>query len=124
VQPLGQHPSEPLLDEVTALQMWLRARPNNRSDSLFPSRKGGALHKTQFFRLFQSVGKKAGLPAYKRNPRILKYSLAAHLLESHVDVVLVNQVLGHRSINSTLKYVKRTDKQAAAAAQEAIVKMF
>lgn len=125
VQPLGQHPTEPLLDEVSALQMWLRERRNNGSHSLFTSRKGGALHITQFFRIFQSIAKQAGLPAYKRNPRILKYSLVAHLMERNVDVVLVNQLLGHRSINSTWKYVKRkTDEQAASAAQEAIAEIF
>ena len=125
VQPLGQHPTEPLLDEVSALQMWLRERQNNRSNSLFTSRKGGAVHITQFFRIFQSIAGEAGLPTYKRNPRILKYSLVAHLLERNLDVVLVNQLLGHRSINSTLKYIKRkTDEQAASAAQEAIAKIF
>lgn len=124
VQPLERHPNEPLLDEVAALREWLTERPNTGSDFLFTSRKCGALHPTQFFRIFQAIAEKAGLPAHKRQPRVLKYSLAAHLLARNVDVVLVNHVLGYRSINSTLKYVTTTDQQTAEAVQGAIKEIF
>lgn len=124
VQPLERHPSEPLLDEVVALRKWLAERPDCGSDFLFTSRKRGALHPSQFFRIFQAIAKEAGLPAQNRHPRVLKYSLAAHLLARNVDVVLVNHVLGYRSINSTLKLVTTTDQQAAAAVQGAIRETF
>jgi type 1 fimbriae regulatory protein FimE len=124
VQPLDSHPSEPLLDEVAALRKWLVERPKGASDFLFTSRKGGGLHITQFFRIFQATAKEAGLPSHKRHPRILKYSLVAHLLAQSVDVALINHVLGHVSMNSTLQYVKTNDQQAAAAVEGAIRKTF
>jgi type 1 fimbriae regulatory protein FimB len=106
VQPLYPHHGEPLLDEVKALREWLRVRPNDGSDALFTSQKGGALDRCQFFRIFQSVATAAGLSAGKRHPRVLKYSLASHLLAAHADVAVVSEILGHRSLNSTLQYVK------------------
>jgi type 1 fimbriae regulatory protein FimE len=116
LQPLYPHPNEPLLDEVTAVQKWLATRPNDSSAFLFTSQKGGGLHRTQFFRLFQTVAKRAGLPTYKRYPSILKHSLAAHLLSENADIALINRLLGHRSMNSTLKYVKATDQQQEESA--------
>jgi site-specific recombinase XerD len=124
VQPLGSHPSEPLLNEVEALRKWLVERPKGSSDTLFTSRNGGALHKTQFFKIFQATAKEAKLPNHKRHPRILKYSLVAHLLAQNVSFALINQVVGHVSMNSTLQYVKTTDGQASAAAQGAITEIF
>jgi type 1 fimbriae regulatory protein FimB len=113
-QPLYSHYHERLLDEVAALREWLRVRPNDGSDALFTSQKGGALDRCQFFRIFQSVAKAAGLSADKRHPRVLKYSLASHLLAANADVTAVSEILGHRSLSSTLQYVK-----AAAEASEA-----
>lgn len=123
-QPLARHTTEPLLDEITALKAWLKVRPKGGSDYLFTSRKGGAIHKTQFFRLFQMIAKTVGLPPHKRQPRILRHSLAVHLLACNVDVALVSRMLGHRLLWSTMRYIKTTDREAAAAAQEAIKETF
>jgi len=124
IQPLRRHSGEPLLDEIAALRTWLKERPPDPSDALFTSQKGGALHPTQFFRIFQATAMAAGLPAYKRHPRILRHSLASHLLARKVDVALVSQALGHRSINSTLAYVRFSDQQAADAAQSALLRLY
>jgi len=106
VQPLYRHPNEPSLNEVLALRAWLAVRPNDGSSFLFTSQKGGRLHRTQFFRMFQAIAKKAGLPPHKRHPRVLKYSLAAHLLKAKADVSLIHRIFGHRSLNSTRQYLK------------------
>jgi len=115
-QPLYTHPSEPLLDEVQALREWLIVRPQDGSDALFTSQKGGALDRSQFFRIFQSAAKAAGLPASKRHPRVLKYSLASHLLADNAGLSAVSELLGHRSPNSTLQYVKQTRRPAKTPA--------
>jgi len=108
---LYQEHSEPLLDEVEALQAWLALRPDDGSGFLFTSQKGGGLHRTQFFRMFQAAAKKARLPTRKQHPRILKYSLAAHLLIRKADLSLIGRLLGHRSANSTQKIVKAAAQQ-------------
>jgi type 1 fimbriae regulatory protein FimE len=124
IQPLRRHYGEPLLDEIAALRAWLKERRPDPSDALFTSQKGGALHPTQFFRIFQATATAAGLPPYKRHPRILRHSLASHLLARKVDVALVSQALGHRSINSTLAYVRFSDQQAADAAQSVLLRLY
>ena len=124
VQPLYQHRGQPLLDEVRALRAWLRARPADGSDFLFTSQKGGRFHRSQFFRVFQTTAEAAGLPAEKRHPHCLKHWLASHLVAGNVNLALVRQALGHRSITSTMQYVGTSDGQAAEAAQAALMRLY
>ena len=123
-QPLYQHRGQPLLDETTAIKGWLRKRPADGSDYLFTSQKGGKLNRTQFFRNFQTITESAGLPIEKRHPHVLKHSLASHLVAGNVNLALVRQALGHRSIRSTMAYVGTTDAQAAEATQAALMSLF
>jgi len=124
VQPLYQHRGQPLLDEVNALRAWLRTRPVDGSDFLFTSQKGGRLSRSQFFRVFQAHAEAAGLPAGKRHPHCLKHSLASHLVAGNVNLALIRQALGHRSITSTMQYVGTSDAQAAEAAQAALMRLY
>jgi type 1 fimbriae regulatory protein FimB len=124
VQPLYQHRGQPLLDEVAAIRNWLRKRPADCSNYLFTSQKGGKLDRTQFFRVFQTITHLAGLPVEKRHPHVLKHSLASHLVAGNVNLALIRQALGHRSINSTMQYVGTSDGQAAVAAQAALMNLY
>lgn len=124
VQPLYPHRGKPLLDETVALRAWFRERPKDGSDYLFTSQKGGRIDRTQFFRLFNAVAISAGVSAEKRHPHVLKHSLASHLVAGNVNLALVRQALGHRSITSTMQYVGTTDAQAAEAIQAALMGVF
>jgi len=124
VQPLYRHKGQPLLDEMNALRAWLRARSGDGSDFLFTSQKGGCLHRSQFFRIFQACADAAGLPPEKRHPHALKHSLASHLVAGNVNLALVKQCLGHKAIGSTMKYVGVTDSQASEAARAALMQLY
>jgi type 1 fimbriae regulatory protein FimB len=124
VQPLYTHRGQPLLDEDATLRSWLKVRPVDGSDYLFTSQKGGRLDRTQFFRIFQAVATVAGMTGEKRHPHVLKHSLASHLVAGNVNLALVKQALGHRSISSTMVYVGTTDAQAAEAVQSALMGAF
>ena len=123
-QPLYAHRGQPLLNEIIALRAWLQERPADGSDFLFTSQKGGRLDRSQFFRIFQKIATLAGLPLETRHPHLLKHSLASHLVAGNVNLALVKQALGHRSIASTMKYVGVSDAQAAGAAQAALMALF
>ena len=73
-QPLTDHPGQPLLSEKRVLRAWLAER-HDASDFVFTSQKGGGIHRSQFFRMFQSVAERAGLPADRRHPHCLKRRL-------------------------------------------------
>lgn len=121
---LYAHRGQLPLDEVVALRAWLKVRPADGSDYLFTSQKGGRLDRAQFFRIFQVVAEAAGLPTEKRHTHCLKHSLASHLVAGYVNLALVKQALGHRSISSTTQCVGTKDAQGAEAVQAALMEVF
>ncbi len=123
-QSVTGHRGEPLLDELKALREWLRKRPHDGSDFLFTSQKGGRLDRSQFFRVFRSVAAAAGLPPEKQHPHVLKHSLATHLVAANVNLALVKTQLGHKSINSTMRYISTTDRQASQATGVALMRIY
>ena len=124
IQAVTEHRGEPLLNELKALRDWLRKRPDDGSDYLFTSQKGGRLDRSQFFRLFQTIASEAGVSAERRHPHALKHSIASHLVSANVNLALVKQQLGHKSIGSTMRYVTTTDQQASNATASALMKIY
>jgi type 1 fimbriae regulatory protein FimB len=123
-QAVTEHRGEPLLNELKALHAWLRRRPDDGSDYLFTSQKGGRLDRSQFFRLFRTIASEAGLPAEKQHPHVLKHSIASHLVSANVNLALVKQQLGHKSLGSTIRYVTMSDQQASKATANALMTIF
>ena len=103
---------------------WFKDRHQDGSPYAFTSQKGGRLHRAQFFRVFQAISEAAGLPAEKRYPHSLKHALGSHLVAGNLNLALVKQALGHRSINSTMMCVGTSDRQAAEAVQGALMAIF
>lgn len=123
-QALTEHRGEPLLNELKALREWMKHRPNDGSDFLFTSQKGGRLDRSQFFRLFKDIAARAGLPPEKRHPHVLKHALASHLVAANVNLALVKQQLGHKAIGSTMRYVATSDPQASRATANALMLLY
>ena len=112
------------MNEHKALREWRQQRRDDGSDFLFTSQKGGRLDRSQFFRLFQAIANKAGLPAEKQHPHALKHSLASHLVAANVNLALVKQPLGHKSLGSMMRYITTSDQQASKATASALMKIF
>ena len=74
--------------------------------ALFTSRKGSAVSRSQFFRIVQEIGKASGLPPEKCHPHILKHSVGTHLANAGMPVQVIQQRLGHRNIQNTMKYLQ------------------
>jgi type 1 fimbriae regulatory protein FimB len=124
VQPMHVHRGEPLLDEVKTLKAYLAERVDDGSGFLFLSQKGGAMSRQHFHTLFQTLAEEAGIPAEKRHPHILKHSIASHLVGENVNLAVVQQKLGHRSISSTMVYVGIADEQVAEECDGALLRAF
>jgi site-specific recombinase XerD len=120
IQPICPHQGQPLLDEARALREWLRVRPNDGSDYLFTSQKGGRLSRIQVFRLFQRYAAEAGLPSEKRHPHCLKHSIATRLIGRQVPVVEVKTYLGHKALSSTMAYVEVNEQAACESVRAAM----
>ena len=90
----------------------IRAYLNTRDDSLpylFPSRLDVPINRRSLWRLMKSYGAKAGLPDKKRDFKILKHSIATHMLDAGADLSFVRDWLGHKNIQNTMVYAQMTN---------------
>jgi len=122
-QPLRDHPGQPLLSEKRVLRAWLAER-HDASDFVFTSQKGGRIHRSQFFRMFQAVGERAGLPLDRRHPHCLKHALGFSLVAANDNLASVKVALGHKSIASTAIYAVPTDEQVGRAVNAALASLY
>jgi len=78
------------------------------SDFVFESARGGRLSARTAQKVFSNALKKAGIKK-QATFHSLRHSFATHLLENGVDVRYVQELLGHRNIQTTQIYTKVTN---------------
>ncbi len=80
---------------------------------VFRSRKGGALSRTQVFRIVKTAGKRAGL-GDGVSPHWLRHAHASHALERGAPISLVKSTLGHSNISVTDRYTHARPEDSSA----------
>jgi integrase/recombinase XerD len=70
---------------------------------LFLSRAGGAIERTAVWRIVRRAARRCGVKG-KASPHTLRHSFATHLLEGGADLRVVQELLGHVSVNTTEIY--------------------
>jgi len=123
-QPLADVQGSPVMSEKRVLRAWLKKRGNLPSKYVFVSQKSGHISRMQLHRIFSGLAEQAGLPADRRHFHMLKHSLGFALVEANVNLAVIKQALGHRSIASTAVYTQPTDQSAGKAVVAALASMF
>ena len=95
---------------VETLRTWLREQQGNPTDSVFPSRRGGALSRDAVERLVTKYAKKAeqscpSLKSKQVSPHVLRHTTAVQLLQAGVDCSVIALWLGHESVETTQMYL-------------------
>ena len=73
-------------------------------DLVFVSRKRRRISRNKVYALVRECGR---LPGIKRTvtPHVLRHTFATTMIGNGASVIEVKQLLGHRSLESTLRYV-------------------
>jgi site-specific recombinase XerD len=95
------HPMKP--DEVTALEKVL-ARPElPESEYVFLSERAEKISRSAFWRVVAQAGERAGLPI-KAYAHLLRHSCGYYLANKGCDLRLIQDYLGHKQIQNTVRY--------------------
>jgi integrase/recombinase XerD len=104
VVPIGSRAIDAINRYITELRPELAARcPTDSPETLFLSRGGNPLDRIQLWRLVKRYARRAGIDS-KISPHSLRHSFATHLLAGGADLRLVQEMLGHASIQTTQIY--------------------
>ncbi|MBU2034005.1 MAG: tyrosine-type recombinase/integrase [Alphaproteobacteria bacterium] len=87
---------------------------------LFPRRGERPINVTVLHSACRSATKAAGLTK-KVSVHTLRHSFATHLLESGVDIRIIQVLLGHNSLSTTARYTQVATTTIAAAQARLIV---
>lgn len=85
-----------------ALARWLALRPAG-SRFVFPSR-AAHLTRVRLHQLLKELATRAGLPAERVGPHVLRHAFATHLLAGGADLRVLQMLLGHADISTTQIY--------------------
>ena len=107
-------------DVAKALQQWQRHQAT-AAQYVFPSR-GASLTARQIRNLMTGYLKLAGIPkAY--SPHSLRHTFATQLLNAGASLEVVKELMGHRSLDMTLRYTQLYDRTKRAQYDQAMAQV-
>ncbi len=113
VRVLGKGSKERLVPLGEESIVWIKrylatSRPSlvaeGKDATLFVTARRGALTRQAFWALIKRLAVKAGIPAARLSPHVLRHAFATHLLNHGADLRVVQLLLGHADITTTTIY--------------------
>ncbi|MEA2054997.1 MAG: tyrosine-type recombinase/integrase [Candidatus Thermoplasmatota archaeon] len=91
------------------LKEMLNVRGIKKEGIIFVSQRGGKYNKRTIQQIVNRSAKKAGIEK-KVTPHTLRHSFATHLLEAGADIRYIQQLLGHKNLQTTQIYTHVANK--------------
>lgn len=107
IVPLGRHARQALEAYVVRSRPLLSSRAKRPVSSLFLGSRGGVLSRQSVWLIIRDRAQEAGITD-EISPHTLRHSCATHLLAGGADIRVVQELLGHQSIQTTQIYTKVT----------------
>jgi integrase/recombinase XerD len=105
------HLEEPLLSILQERILY-----KEPAELVFTNSLGRKQHYAEFYQFLVDLAKSLGIVKHV-SPHILRHSYCQNLYEQIGDINLVKDTIGHRNINSTLRYVRNSPKRVRTAQQ-------
>ncbi|MEE9297598.1 MAG: site-specific tyrosine recombinase [Acidimicrobiia bacterium] len=89
---------------------WLPERSALRTaaagGAMFLNLRGGRLSRQSVWTIVKKQARRAGIPAARISPHVLRHSAATHMVEGGADLRSVQELLGHATIATTQIYTR------------------
>lgn len=109
IVPLNQSAQAAIELYLKEVRPVLAVKVKEPSSNLFLNFQGGPLTVRGLAYILKQVAKKTNLN-YHLHPHIFRHTFATHLLENDADLRLIQELLGHESINTTQIYTHVSKK--------------
>jgi len=96
----------PLNTEISEiLKQYLNSRPKIENDSFFISKRENGISARSVYHLVKKYLKKAGINKRKVGVHSLRHTFCTALLNKGVNLIVIQQLAGHRNLETTRKYL-------------------
>jgi site-specific recombinase XerD len=121
----GDRPREVSMNKTArhALKAYLEVRPAlPDTKKLFISQLNRPLSPRSIYHLTKKYLESAGLPDLSCHD--LRHLFATNLYNRHKDILLVKEALGHKTLESTLRYSHKTEEEIASAMEDSDLNIY
>ena len=102
-------------EAVSTLARYLANRPEALNGRFFVGTNGGNLDRIYVYGIVRRYLKLAGITKGKRGPHVLRHTFCTRLHQKGVSPFTIKDLAGHKSLNTTMRYVKIESKEQAEA---------
>jgi site-specific recombinase XerD len=102
-------------EAVSILARYLTKRPLSLNGWFFVGNKRGNLTRSYVYGIVRRYLKLAGIEKSKRGPHILRHTFCTRLHQKGVGPFTIKDLAGHKSLNTTMRYIRIENKEQAEA---------
>ena len=94
---------------------YLANRPQAQNGRFFVGTNGGNLNRIYVYGIVRRYMKLAGIDKDKHGPHLLRHTFCTRLHQKGVGPFTIKDLAGHKSLNTTMRYIKIENKEQAEA---------
>jgi len=111
-------------ETVNMLARYLANRPEAGNGRFFVGINGGNLDRTYIYSIVRTYLNLAGINKSKQGPHLLRHTFCTRLHQKGVGPFVIKDLAGHKSLNTTMRYIKIENKEQAEAIDKLEFRIF
>ena len=100
---------------MKVLASYLASRPEASNGKFFRGHDDQHIDRTTIYRLVEKYLALASIKKNKRGPHLLRHTFCTRLHQKGVDPLVIRDLAGHKSIVTTMRYVRIENNEQIAA---------